>query len=102
MSEAVAKAFAYENVVFATTTYNNGIFPLMNDFTHRLIEHKFQNKNLGIMEGGTWAPQAGTILINMFKDLPNVKIKDPVVTILGSLNKASEEKIEQLANSFYL
>lgn len=102
MSEAVAKAFAYENVVLATTTYNNGIFPLMNDFTHRLIEHKFQNKNLGIMEGGTWAPQAGTILTNMFKNLPNVKIKDPIVTILGSLNKASEEKIEQLANSFYL
>ena len=102
MSEAVAKAFAYENVVLATTTYNNGIFPLMNDFTHRLIEHKFQNKNLGIMEGGTWAPQAGTILTNMFKDLPNVKIKEPVVTILGSLNKANEEKIEQLANSFYL
>ena len=102
MSEAVAKAFAYENVVLATTTYNNGLFPLMNDFTHRLIEHKFQNKNLGIMEGGTWAPQAGTILTNMFKDLPNVKIKEPVVTILGSLNKANEEKIEQLANSFYL
>ena len=102
MSEAVAKAFAYENVVLATTTYNNGIFPLMNDFSHRLIEHKFQNKNLGIMEGGTWAPQAGTILTNMFKNLPNVKIKEPVVTILGSLNKANEEKIEQLANSFYL
>ena len=102
MSEAVAKAFAYENVVLATTTYNNGIFPLMNDFTHRLIEHKFQNKNLGIMEGGTWAPQAGTILTNMFKDLPNVKIKAPVVTILGSINKASDEKIDNLANSFYL
>ena len=102
MSEAVAKAFAYENVVLATTTYNNGLFPLMNDFTHRLIEHKFQNKNLGIMEGGTWAPQAGTILTNMFKDLPNVKIKAPVVTILGSINKASDEKIDNLANSFYL
>ena len=102
MSEAVAKAFAYENVVLATTTYNNGLFPLMNDFTHRLIEHKFQNKNLGIMEGGTWAPQAGTILTNMFKDLPNVKIKAPVVTILGSINKASDEKIDNLANSFYI
>ena len=75
MSEAVAKAFAYENIVLATTTYNNGIFPIMNDFTHRLIEHRFQNKNLGIMEGGTWAPQAGEILTKMFKDLPNVKIK---------------------------
>ena len=102
MSEAVAKAFAYENVVLATTTYNNGIFPIMNDFANRLIEHNFQNKNLGIMEGGTWAPHAGSILVKMFKDLPNVNIKENIVTILGSLNKTSEEKMDQLVNSFYL
>ena len=102
MSEAVAKAFAYENVVLATTTYNNGIFPIMNDFTHRLIEHKFQNKNLGIMEGGTWAPQAGGILTKMFKDLPNVKVNENVVTVLGSLNKQSEEQMDKLVNSLYI
>ena len=99
MSEAVAKAFAYENVVLATTTYNNEIFPIMSDFVHRLIEHKFQNKNLGIMEGGTWAPQAGQILINKFKDLPNVKINKNVVTVLGSLNSDSEKVLKELANS---
>lgn len=100
MSEAVAKAFAYENIILATTTYNNGIFPIMNDFTHRLIEHRFQNKNLGIVEGGTWAPQAAEILTKMFKDLPNVKIKQNIVTILGSLNKDSEEKIDKLVAEF--
>ena len=97
MSEAVAKAFAYENIVLATTTYNNGIFPIMSDFVHRLIEHKFQNKNIGIMEGGTWAPQAANILINKFKDLPNVKINENVVTVLGSLNSESEKKLKELA-----
>ena len=100
MSEAVAKAFAYENLILATTTYNNGIFPLMSDFTHRLIEHKIQNKKIGIVEGGTWAPQAGNILKNMFKDLPNIKIDENVVTVLGSLNNESEEKLERLAKSF--
>lgn len=99
MSEAVAKAFAYENVVIATTTYNNGIFPIMNDFAHRLIEHRFQNKNLGIMEGGTWAPQAGKILTDMFKDLPNVKINKNVVTVLGSLNNTSESTIKELSKT---
>lgn len=100
MSEAVAKAFAYEKVILATTTYNNGIFPLMNDFTHRLIEHRFQNKKIGIMEGGTWAPQAGDILKKMFVDLPGIKIDDNIVTVLGSLNSESEEKLEKLAKSF--
>lgn len=100
MSEAVAKAFAYEKVILATTTYNNGIFPLMSDFTHRLIEHRFQNKKIGIMEGGTWAPQAGDILKKMFVDLPGIKIDDNIVTVLGSLNSESEEKLEKLAKSF--
>ena len=100
MSEAVGKAFAYENLILATTTYNNGIFPLMNDFAHRLVEHKLQNKKIGIMEGGSWAPQAGEILKKMFMDLPNVKIDENVVTVLGSLNKDSEEKLEKLAKSF--
>ena len=99
MSEAVAKAFAYENIVLATTTYDNGIFPIMSDFVHRLIEHKFQNKNIGIMEGGTWAPQAANILINKFKDLPNVKINENVVTVLGSLNGESEKKLKELART---
>lgn len=100
MSEAVGKAFAYENLILATTTYNNGIFPLMNDFTHRLIEHKIQNKKIGIMEGGSWASQAGDILKKMFVDLPGIKIDDNIVTVLGSLNSESEEKLEKLAKSF--
>lgn len=99
MSEALAKAFMYENIVLATTTYNNGIFPFMNDFTHRLIEHKIQNKNIAIMEGGTWAPQAGDILTKMFKDLPNIKILEPRVTVLGSLNSTSRDALTKLANT---
>ncbi len=99
MSEALAKAFMYENIVLATTTYNNGIFPFMNDFTHRLIEHKIQNKNIAIMEGGTWAPQAGDILTKMFKDLPNIKILEPRVTVLGSLNTASLNALTKLADT---
>lgn len=100
MSEAVAKAFAYENLILATTTYNNGIFPIMNDFTHRLIEHKIQNKNIGIMEGGTWAPQAASILTKMFENLPNIKIMSNVVTVLGSLNAESRDKLSKLASEF--
>lgn len=98
MSEALAKAFMYENLVLATTTYNNGIFPFMNDFTHRLTEHKIQNKNIAIMEGGTWAPQAGDILTKMFKDLPNIKILEPRVTVLGSLNSTSRDALKKLSD----
>ena len=97
MSYALSKAFMYENLVLATTTYNNSIFPIMHDFADRLVEHKLQNKNIGIMEGGTWAPRAGELLTNMLKDLPNIKLLSNV-TILGSLNKESKEKIVKLSN----
>ncbi len=97
MNEALSKAFMYENLVLATTTYNNSIFPIMHDFANRLVEHKIQNKNIGIMEGGTWAPRAVELLTNMLKDLPNIKLLSNV-TILGSLNKDSKEKIVKLSN----
>ena len=97
MSEALSKAFMYEDLVLATTTYNNSMFPIMHDFASRLVEHKIQNKNIGIMEGGTWAPRAGELLAKMFKDLPNIKILSNTVTVLGSLNKDSREKLSKLA-----
>ena len=97
MSEALSKAFMYENIVLATTTYNNGIFPIMNDFINRLIEHKIQNKKIAIMEGGTWAPKAGDLIINLIKDLPNINILENKITVLGSLNDGTKEKINKLA-----
>ena len=58
MSQALSDAFRYSKLVLATTTYNASIYPFMNDFITRLVEHNFQNRTVGLIENGTWAPLA--------------------------------------------
>ena len=58
MAEAVEDAFRYDRIVFATTTYNGGIFPYMQEFINHLTERNFQNRFVGIIENGTWALMA--------------------------------------------
>ena len=58
MAEAVEDAFRFDRLVLATTTYNGGIFPTMYDFIHHLTDHNYQNRTIGIIENGSWAPTA--------------------------------------------
>ena len=65
MSQALSDAFRYSKLVLATTTYNSGIYPFMNDFITRLTEHNFQNRTVGLIENGTWAPLAAKVMKEM-------------------------------------
>ena len=65
MSQALSDAFRYSKLVLATTTYNAGIYPFMNDFITRLAEHNFQNRTVGLIENGSWAPLAAKVMKNM-------------------------------------
>ena len=65
MSQAISDAFRYSKLVLATTTYNASIYPFMNDFITRLVEHNFQNRTVGIIENGSWAPLAAKVMKEM-------------------------------------
>ena len=65
MSQALSDAFRYSKLVLATTTYNASIYPFMNDFITRLVEHNFQNRTVGIIENGSWAPLAAKVMKEM-------------------------------------
>lgn len=93
MAEAVEDAFRYGKIVFATTTYNNEVFPFMRNFLEELVERNFQNKTIGIIENGTWSPQAARIIKQKLEGCKNLTILDQVVTIKSAV---SEENIESL------
>ena len=97
MSEAVADAFAYGKLVFATTTYNADIFPFMNEFLDHLVERNYQNKTIGIIENGTWAPQAAKVIIKKLSNLKNINLNENVVHIMSALNETSTKQLEALA-----
>ena len=66
MSQALSDAFRYSKLVLATTTYNASIYPFMHDYITRLTEHNFQNRTVGIIENGSWAPLAAKVMKKCF------------------------------------
>ena len=97
MPETVEDAFRYDRLVLATTTYNNGIFPIMHTFIEHLTEREYQNRTIAIIENGTWAPVAGKLMKAMFEKSKNITFTETTVTIKSALNAESEAALEKLA-----
>lgn len=98
MFEAVEDAFRYGKIVLATTTYNGDIFPFMKTFIDALLERNYQNKIIGIIENGSWAPIVANKIKGAFEKSKNIKILENIVTIRSALNSDNIEKIGALAN----
>ena len=98
MAEAVEDSFRYGKLVLATTTYNADIFPFMKDFIHHLTDRNFQNRTIGLIENGSWAPLAAKVMRGMFEKSKNLTFTDTTVRILSALNEDSKAQIEDLAN----
>ena len=100
MAEAVEDAFRYGKIVLATTTYNAGIFPFMNDFINHLLERNYQNKKIAIIENGTWAPMAAKVIKDKFKDSKNIEFVEPTVRLMSSMNEQNKEEIDKVVLAF--
>ena len=98
MSQALSDAFRYSKLVLATTTYNAGIYPFMNDFITRLTEHNFQNRTVGIIENGTWGPTAGRTMKGILETMKNITIVEPMVTIRSAMKESDLPAMEALAD----
>ena len=97
MAEAVEDAFRYGKLVLATTTYNADVFPFMREFIHHLTERNFQNRTIGLMENGSWAPQAAKVMRRMLEGSKNLTFTDTTVKILSALNDDSRAQVEAMA-----
>ena len=97
MAEAVEDAFRYGKLVLATTTYNADIFPFMKTFIHQLTERNFQNRTIGLMENGSWAPLAAKVMGKMLEGCKDLTFADTKVTIRSALNEDSKAQIRALA-----
>ncbi len=97
MSEAVEDAFRYGRIVLATTTYNGDIFPFMRDFIVHLTERNYQNRKIGLIENGSWAPVAAKVMKEKFAHSKNVVFAENTVKILSAVNKENEAQIDALA-----
>ena len=98
MAEAVEDAFRYSKLVLATTTYNGGVFPFMQEFIHHLTERGYSNRFVGFMENGSWAPTAVKVMKGMLEKSRNLTFAKTDVKIMSALNAQSEAQLEALAD----
>jgi len=98
MAEAVEDAFRYGKLVLATTTYNADIFPFMKEYIHHLTDRNYQNRTIGLIENGSWAPLAAKVMRGMFEKSKNITFTDTTVKILSALSDESRGQIEAMAD----
>ena len=98
MAEAVEDAFRYGKIVLATTTYNGEIFPYMREFIHHLTERNFQNRTVGFIENGSWAPMAAKVMRGMLEKCKNLQYTENTVRILSAVADENLGQIDALAD----
>lgn len=97
MAEAVSSAFRYNKLVLATTTYNAELYPFMREFIDHLTERNYQNRTIGLIENGSWAPLAAKIMKGEFEKSKNITWLNSAVKILSSVSDENMEQLEAMA-----
>lgn len=99
ISEVVGNAYKVSKLVIASISYDNGIFPCVETFLRRLKAKKYQNRTVGIIENGSWAPCAGKHIKGLLEEFKNITICDPVVTIKSALKDENINALTELADN---
>ena len=98
-SDIIAAAFKWSHLVFASTTYNAGIFVSMEELLHDLAAHNIQNRTVAIIENGSWAPTSGKLMREIISSCKNMTILDETITIKSALKADQEAAIDNLVNA---
>ena len=97
-AEAVEDAFRYSKLIVASSTYNMGIFPPMEQFLEHLRIRDYQKRRVGIIENGSWAPSAGRCMKKVLGEMKDLEIVEPSITIKSRMKKENIEQLEKLAD----
>ena len=97
-AEAIANCFKYSKIVFASVTYNGGIFPCMNFLLDGLVERNFKNRKIGFIENGSWAPMAAKVMKEKLANQKGIEFIEKQVKIVSSISKENLIEIDELAD----
>ncbi len=96
MAEAVEDAFRYDKLIIASPTYDAGLFPATHTFLSLLKHKNYQNRKIGIIENGSWAPMAAKCILDITKGMKDIHIYEPIITIKTTMNNETIEKMQKL------
>ena len=89
VSVLIAEAFRCSHLVFAAPTYNNGVYPAMYNFLHDMGALSLQNRTIGLIENGTWGPVSAKQMQQLFSEMKQMNVLEPVVTVKSSVKEDS-------------
>lgn len=98
MAEAIEDAFRYSKLIIAASSYDGGVFPPMEDFLNRLSHKAYQNRTVGLVENGSWAPCAARAIKGFVENMKNITICDNTVTIKSTLKDADMDNVNALVD----
>ena len=98
-SDIIAAAFQYSHLVFASTTYNAGVFVSMDELLRDIAAHNLQNRVVAFIENGSWAPVSGKLMREILQPLKNISFLDSTVTIRSSLKAEQSSQIDMLVQA---
>lgn len=96
-AEAVEDAFRYDKLIVMASSYNLGVFPPMEHFLHHLKDRNYQNRKVGIIENGSWAPSAGKCMKNILQEMKDIDIIGDIITIKSRMTDKNEQEFKILA-----
>lgn len=97
VSQVVSDAFRYEALVLAASSYDGGVFPVMEDFLHHLRSKAFQNRKVALIENGSWQPTAARTMKGILENMKDLEILEPVVTVFSTMKEKTVVMLEELA-----
>ena len=96
-SYVLSDAFKYSHIVFASTTYNNGIFVSMENLLHDIAHHALKNRKVALIQNGSWAPASGKLMAELLSGMKNMEVMEAPVTLKSALAPGQEAELEALA-----
>ena len=100
VSYAVSDCFKYKRIIFASATHDAGIFPPMENLLLHLKSKNFQNRIIGILENGSWAPIAAKLINNILAIMKNLIVCDDIITIKSSQKTEDIDHMQNFADKF--
>lgn len=101
MAEVIEDAFRYDRMILCAASYDGGVFPCMQDFLLHLQSKAYQNRTVGMVENGSWAPCAARVMRSIVDTFKNITVVEPVVTIKSTVKESDKAALSSLAQAIY-
>ncbi|MBQ6654869.1 MAG: flavin reductase [Erysipelotrichaceae bacterium] len=98
-SHILSACFKYSHLVFASTTYNAGIFVTMEALIHDIVNHSLRNRRIALLENGSWGPTSGRLMHELLEKLPGVSFINEPLTIKSAVKPETLDQLEALAET---